>query len=292
MIEFSIILTSYNRKKLLYQAVQSVLDQTYPHFELIIVDDHSDVENRFEPDKFPSDRIRFFCQAANKGVSAARNKGIELTRHPYIVFLDDDDVFHKRYLEKMADHIKQYPNLHFAWCSKTNKVYENDTLIEKTDHIFKANSFTGTDECPMLTYWANSIGVMIKKNVFNQIGMFDTELSTAEDLDLLLRMLDAGFDYVSIPEILIDVNIYNSESSLSRLTSSNTEAENLLRMIQRNFPFLSKHPNVWGYYMKSLIFSLYRAKRQQEARRHLIDLIKHKPGKWHLLFRALRYEFS
>jgi GT2 family glycosyltransferase len=290
LLEFSIIITTYNRKDLLKRAISSVLNQDYPGFELIIVDDNSNNENRLKTDEIKSDCVRYHQHEINYGVSAARNTGIKLAYHPYIVFLDDDDVFHENYLSKMAEHLKKYPDIDFAWCSKRNKVFENGYCIEEKDYFFSANSFTDTDVCPMLTYWANNLGVMIKKDVFDRIGMFDTKMSSGEDLDLLLRMLNAGMQFVSIPNVLIDVYIYKSKKSLSRQTTSQKESENLSRMIKKNEIFLIKNRQIWAYYTKSLIFAYYRAKNKKNARKQLFELMRHKPTKWPIIFRACKYE--
>ena len=289
MICFSVIITTYNRHDLLPRSVSSVLKQSWADFELIVVDDASDPEPRIESFLPASDKIRYIRHDTNQGASAARNTGIGLARYPCIVFLDDDDMFHEDYLSRMAHHLTQYPDIDFAWCSKKNIVVQNGVIVAEKESIYDVSSYSCEDPCPMLTYWANSIGVMIKKRVFDQIGLFDTTLSTAEDLDLLLRMLAGGMQFVSIPEVLIDVYIY--EESLSRQTASQKEADNLSCMIEKNQKFLDKHSRIWAYYMKSLIVSLYRAGQKKSARSNLITLLKRRPRMWVLLFRAIRYEF-
>ena len=142
----------------------------------------------------------------------------------------------------------------------------------------------------MLTYWANSLGVMIKRTVFDRLGGFDTRLTTAEDLDLLLRMLAAKMQFVAIPEILIDVCIYPSRTSLSRQASAQMEAKNLFLLLTKNEVFLSKNKGIWAYYARSLVMAYYRSDQKEKARKLMKALLKAKPG-FNILVRAFKYEF-
>ncbi|MCP3941311.1 MAG: glycosyltransferase family 2 protein [Desulfobacteraceae bacterium] len=291
MLNFSIIITTYNRSDLLQRAVASVFNQTYGGFELIIVDDASTDDNLIEQSEISWDKLEYIRHEHNQGVSAARNTGIKAARYPYIVFLDDDDVFHDNYLEKLLGHLEKFPDIDFTWCGKKNRIFENSVCVEEKEFYYSANSYDNKDVCPMLNYWANSLGVMIKKNVFNKIGLFDTNLTTAEDLDLLLRMLNAGMQFVAIPDILIDVNIYKSRKSLSRQSTSQVEANNLSLMLKTNEKFLSKNRGIWAYYAKSLIMAYYRCGEKYEARKLMARLLKFRPTMCNILIRAFKYEF-
>lgn len=291
MLEFSIIITTHNRLDLLKRAVSSVLNQTYGGFELIIVDDASDGDHQIELSGLPGENLVYIRHDVNLGVSAARNTGIAASKHPHIVFLDDDDLFHATYLEKLAAHLEKFPEIDFTWCGKKNRIFENNVCVEEKEFCFSANAYDTKEVCPMLTYWANSLGVMIKKEVFDRVGLFDTNMTTAEDLDFLLRMLAAGMKFVAIPEILIDVCIYKSRESLSRQATAQMEANNLSLMLKKNEKFLSQNREVWAYYARSLIMAYYRCKEKNQARKLMMALLKEKPGQCNILIRALKYEF-
>lgn len=96
----SVILPTYNRAHLLERAIQSVLDQTYPDFEIIVVDDAS-IDNTVNIIKgIINERIRYIRHEKNKGAAAARNTGIKLAKGKYIAFQDSDDEWLRDKLEK------------------------------------------------------------------------------------------------------------------------------------------------------------------------------------------------
>lgn len=107
----SVIITTYNRQETLSRAIQSVLDQTYQDFEIIVVDDASKVSQEEIVSSFNDDRIKFIRHSINKGGSAARNTGIAASLGEYIAFLDSDDQW-------LPDHlscqIKSFENLPFT----------------------------------------------------------------------------------------------------------------------------------------------------------------------------------
>ena len=96
----SVILPTYNRAQLIAQAIQSVLDQTYQDFELIIVDDGSKDETEEVVNSFDDERIRYARHEENKGANAARNTGIAMARGEYIAFQDSDDKWLPEKLER------------------------------------------------------------------------------------------------------------------------------------------------------------------------------------------------
>jgi len=100
-MKVSVIIPTYNRPSYLAQAVHSLLKQTHPVFEIIIVDDGSAIKhrNRIDALKLLDDRISVYHILENKGVSAARNYGLEKSGGDYILFLDDDDLLHPHMVE-------------------------------------------------------------------------------------------------------------------------------------------------------------------------------------------------
>jgi glycosyltransferase involved in cell wall biosynthesis len=97
---FSVVIPLYNRADCIVETLQSVLDQSFVDFEIVVVDDGSNDQPRPVIDALSDPRIRFFSQP-NSGGSAARNKGIDLARGHYIAFLDSDDRFLPAHLETM-----------------------------------------------------------------------------------------------------------------------------------------------------------------------------------------------
>ena len=107
MFNISIIIPTYNRKLFLMHAIDSVLNQTYQNLELIIIDDgSSDKSIEYIKKKYPN--IKIYKQL-NKGVSSARNKGIKISSNNWIAFLDSDDRWQPKKLEKQINYLVKNP---------------------------------------------------------------------------------------------------------------------------------------------------------------------------------------
>lgn len=112
MPKVSIIIPTYNSAKYIHDAIESVLNQTYQDFEIIVMDDGSiDNTKKVLRSYIESKKIRYFYQK-NKGPSAARNKGIREAKGEYIAFLGADDIWHKKKLEKSINFMNIY---NFDW---------------------------------------------------------------------------------------------------------------------------------------------------------------------------------
>jgi glycosyltransferase involved in cell wall biosynthesis len=110
----SIILCTYNRAALLPRAIESVLKQTYPDWELVVVDDGSNDTTRalIEHYKEKDERISYFFQV-NAGLASARNTGMRLAVGDYLCFLDSDDEFAPAHLERRVKYLEKYPAVDF-----------------------------------------------------------------------------------------------------------------------------------------------------------------------------------
>lgn len=144
---FSIILPVYNSEKFLDKTINSVLDQSYPNFELIIIDDKSTDNSLKIANKFQrkDSRIRLISQPENKGVASARNIGLKKVKGKYILFLDSDDTLPRNTLKYYKNEIAKneadiiqsriltkgiHPN-NKNYLKGKNKIYDNITVIKK-----------------------------------------------------------------------------------------------------------------------------------------------------------------
>ena len=177
----SIIIPTFNRLSFLKSAMASVFNQTYQHFELIVVDDGStDGTTGFMTD-YPG--VRYVYQR-NKGVSAARNRGIKLAKGALICFLDSDDTWHKKKLEQQVNAFESDPSLTVCY---TNETWIKDGLFfNQHKHHQKYSGWIFEKALPLCIISPSS--VMIKKEVFSEIGGFDEALEVCEDYDLWLRL--------------------------------------------------------------------------------------------------------
>lgn len=170
----------------LERAVQSVLHQTLLCSEIIIVDDGSTDDTRELLDTLMSfsPKLIRICRQPNKGPAAARNIGIRAAKFPYIAFLDSDDHWRKRKLEKQYQHFTDHPRCRV---SHTREIWlrSGRHLNQKKKHIPRNGDIF--DHCLQLCVVGTST-VMIKAELFEHVGLFDESLPCCEDYDMWLRV--------------------------------------------------------------------------------------------------------
>ena len=183
MPEVSVIIPTYNRSERVVRAVQSVLDQGVKDIEILVVDDGStdDTEGRLVP---YGSLIKYIRQPANRGVSAARNKGIETSSGPWIAFLDSDDYWLKGKLHAQMEFLHQNPE---AVACQTEELWIRRGKRVNPRKIHKKSSGEIFQQSLRLCLVSPS-SVIIKRSVFAEVGLFDETLEAAEDYDLWLRI--------------------------------------------------------------------------------------------------------
>jgi glycosyltransferase involved in cell wall biosynthesis len=183
MPKVSVIIPTYNRLPLLKEAVESVLTQDFEDLELIVVDDGSTDGTGEEMERY-SGRVKLLQHSENKGVSAARNKGILHAKGKYLSFLDSDDLWVKGKLKiqvAFLDDNPQYPLCYTdeIWIRKGKRVNPKLKHAKYSGWIF--------ERClPLCTISPSS--VMIRKALFSKVGLFDEALPVCEDYDFWLRV--------------------------------------------------------------------------------------------------------
>ena len=183
---FSIILITYNREEIDH-CINNVFAQSENDFELIIIDDHSDIPASKRSDLIDKDeRIRYFYLPENKGPSGARNVGINESKGRYIAFLDDDDIWRKEKLAEVKRAIlaNSYPKLVYHKAEikmiREGKSYFTHPIHPENEHnLFKkmlcSNVIGGT---PMLIF---------DRTFLKGLGGFDEKLRARVDYELLIR---------------------------------------------------------------------------------------------------------
>ncbi|MCF2141367.1 MAG: glycosyltransferase family 2 protein [Candidatus Lokiarchaeota archaeon] len=232
----SVIITTFNRASVVGKAIKSVLLQTYQNIELLIIDDGSD-DNTNEVIKEwmkKSNKIQFFRLSTNLGANAARNKGIQLANGKYIAFLDSDDEWLPRKLEKQIELFKKKKSqkLGMVYCGLMKK-YPNGIISfkieKKSGNVFQkllVSNFIGGASIPL-----------IKKNVFEVCGGFDEsrifQRGGSQDYDMWLRIA-SKFSIGVVPEILVYYNISKNSISL------NSELSNPFNRVRARLVILKK----------------------------------------------------
>ena len=182
MPQVSVIIPTYNRAYVLGEAIDSVLSQTYDDLELIVIDDGSQDETRDIVASYNS-RLTYLHQE-HRGVSAARNLGIERARGNYLAFLDSDDLWLKEKLYLQMECMMADP--------ETLICYTDEIWIRKgvrVNQMKKHRKYSGMifEYCLPLCIVSPS-SVLINRQLIDEVGVFDETLEVCEDYDLWLRI--------------------------------------------------------------------------------------------------------
>jgi len=183
MPKVSVIIPTYNRLSMLKEAVDSVLTQDFEDFELIVVDDGS-TDGTGEAIKRYGGRVKLLQHSENRGVSAARNRGVLHAKGKYIAFLDSDDLWVKGKLRIQVTFLDDNP--HYPLC------YTDEIWIRKGKRVnpmLKHTKYSGWifEKCLPLCIISPSSAVM-RRTLFSKVGLFDEALLVCEDYDFWLRV--------------------------------------------------------------------------------------------------------
>ena len=186
---FSIIIPLYNKSDYILKAVNSVLNQTFSEFELIVVNDGSTDESLDKIEQITDERIKIINQE-NAGVSTARNNGVKQAKYDYVSFIDADDWWDEHFLAEMKLLIEEYPEAGIYGCNyyyvKNGKYRLEDKGLEKgftTGYINYFSVYAKTFCVPF-----NCSFVIVNKTAFNIVGGFKPQLKFGEDFDLWVRI--------------------------------------------------------------------------------------------------------
>lgn len=186
MKRVSVIIPAYNQGHYLGEALQSVLAQTYPHFEALVVDDGSTDNTAEVARSFTDPRIQVIYQE-NRGLSGARNTGIRHARGAYFTYLDSDDLFLPEKLEQLVAELEAHPELGLV-AGQSVPIDEGGRRIGK---IFSTP--LAADPAQLLLGNPLHVGsVLVRREWQTKAGFFDESLRSYEDWDLWLRMLRLG----------------------------------------------------------------------------------------------------
>lgn len=177
----SVIIPTYNRAYLLERAIKSVLKQTYPHIELIVVDDGSGDVTPRTVSKYP---LRYVRLPSNRGVALARNRGILKARGNLMAFLDSDDEFLPPKIEKQVKYLEKNP---WAKLVQTEEIWDRrgQRLNPKKYHA-KAEGFFLERAVKLCVVSISTL--LVKKEVFSEIGLFDESFPVCEDYEFFIRV--------------------------------------------------------------------------------------------------------
>jgi glycosyltransferase involved in cell wall biosynthesis len=249
---FSVIIPYYNKANYIIRCIDSVMNQSFGAFEIIVVDDGSTdhgiamITNKY------SKSISIISQK-NQGVSAARNNGIKLAKHDYIALLDADDAWHPHYLENVNYVIR-----------KENEVKIIGSHYSRTIDFFNKN--VGTPNYFKLhdyfkhairnTYFTSSSSV-IQKKFFEENDGFNSTLRKGEDHDVWFRVILSGGNCFYITNTLV----YYSDEDTNQVTRNKVELEKdlvgIINTLYKEYKLLKTDKNFNKFISLYVYFNLY-----------------------------------
>lgn len=242
---FSIIMPVWNRAEQVTSAIDSVLQQTCRDFELLVVDDGSTDGLVTIIEAYDDKRIRFF-QRTHEGVGKTRNFALTKARHPYIAYLDSDNLWAPDFLKVMQqalmDSPEEYPS---AYC-QANLLRRDKVSGRLGVHCVIGKPFDFTELIKQNFIDLNTF--VHSRKLIDQTGFFDEKLRRLNDWDLIIRVTALSRP-VFVPQALVD---YHDRVAANTITA-NEKLEPAMRRIRKKYkgqsgPFVYVHdtvPQIW-----------------------------------------------
>jgi glycosyltransferase involved in cell wall biosynthesis len=184
--QVSVIIPTYNRRELVRRAIRSVLEQTDPVEEIVVVDDGSGDGTREALHAEFGDRIQYVWQP-NAGVSAARNRGLRQAQGQYLALLDSDDEWLPEKTRLQRHFLEAHPDFGMVLCDVIRMTAQHEHI-----DVFRRRDFIPRDGWVLPWVLANPAlapaSAMFRREVLDTVGGFDESLRTAEDIDFHLRV--------------------------------------------------------------------------------------------------------
>lgn len=222
MEKISVIIPTYNREASIGRAVYSVLNQTYPVEEVIVVDDGSQDRTGEEVRRIKDDRVKYYKTPENHGAGAARNYGVKQAGCEWIAFHDSDDEWLPEKIERQMTYMEKHP--------EAGLVYTAFRAISGTEELIFPQQFnTGSKvyegnllRSLLIHNTVSTQTILMRKHIFEEIGGFDEEMPSLEDWEFIIRMASKySIGFVPEPCVRVGTEGNRMSSKYSKFYISN-----------------------------------------------------------------------
>ncbi|MCW5520692.1 glycosyltransferase family 2 protein [Aureitalea sp. L0-47] len=222
MVEFSVAIAVYNKQDYIGKTLESVLNQTYRNFEVIIVNDGSQDKSEEVILSFNDPRVKYSRQE-NTGAGAARNAAISKATKPWIALLDADDIWYPDYLEEQSRLIQKFPSEKvFA----TNSMIHRDGKFLTRDYSFtlpKEDTVFNFFEASLRDSLLNSSLTVVHSDVLSEVNYYDTSIKSGQDTDLWVK-IGLRYNVVFSPKVcgyyeINETSLFESARKVSEKTT-------------------------------------------------------------------------
>lgn len=221
----SVVMSVYNGLPYLKASVESILNQTYSHFEFIIIDDCSTDGSLNYLSSLTDKRIRLLHNSKNLKLSASLNLGIQASRGRYILRMDADDISFSDRLEKQVRYMEHHPEAAMAYC---DMLYFDSTGILPD---FNTNSHNPEDIRTTLLFYnvVNHNGVIFRRNIISKYT-YNPDFTVTEDLDLWIRFSKKHSIYY-MPQNLVLYRVHKTQATQSQRPLQFTQEAQIKRSL-------------------------------------------------------------
>ena len=242
----SVIISTYNRSHVLGRSIQSVLNQTFQDFELIIVDDGSTDDTEKIVSNLSNEKVKYVRHQKNRGASVARNIGIRLAKGDYIAILDDDDEWMPEILEKQMKVFYTAPPEVGAVYTKYKKY---DSLGEYVPPLKVAKKEGDLFKQLLKEFYIQWQTALIKRECFDKVGLISESMLYSRDWDFLLR-ISQHYQFLYIDEPLAIIH----EQPEGRLSKFEPFLADIQRILKMYFPQIKQDRKVLAIYYYRIAF--------------------------------------
>jgi glycosyltransferase involved in cell wall biosynthesis len=243
------IIPCYNDKDYIREAIQSVLDQTFQDFEIIIVDDGSNEATKKVLANIKNEKLQVINQI-NQGSSTARNNGIKAASAQYILILDGDDTVDASFLEKAVAILDTNQTIG-AVSSYCNLFIKKEQVVHK--HLPKGGGiadFLFDNNCVSFA--------LIRKKCWEEIGGYDEQMKNGfEDWEFWIALTKRDWNIYVIPEFLFNYRQKKSNESLDKISKQNFRESNL------NYIY-KKHQDIYQHHFAETVDYLTNLARRNK----------------------------
>ena len=188
--EISIVMSCYNHEKFIAKAIQSVQNQTFKNWELLITDDCSTDQTLKIAKSYSSDKIKVGKSPYNRGMVRNLNELIEKSKGKYIAFINSDDFWEESKLEQQLKFLDKNPD--YSCCfTLANMVDEKDKILHKAKNHFPYFEKTPDEWLNYFFYFGNCLcfpSALVRKSTFDKVGLINPAYICLLDLDLWMRI--------------------------------------------------------------------------------------------------------
>lgn len=224
--KISVIIPSYNHAQFVGEAINSVLQQTFQDFEILIIDDGSSDNSVAIIQTIDDPRIKFLVNEENHGAVYTTNKMIELASGDYMALLNSDDMWEPAKLEKQIRFLEENKN-YGAVFTQAKIIQEDGTLLEDRSHhygsIFKQVNKTRFEWLYYFFDAGNALchpSILIRKEVYHGVGLYNPLMASLPDFDMWVRVC-LQFEIYVLPEKLVRFRILENDRNASSATPEN-----------------------------------------------------------------------